>query len=230
MKKRKNSKATRKLEKKLGFEFSDRSLLDIALLHRSYSSQYSLKKDNERLEFLGDSVLNAAVSRMLFEKFPDKDEGELTKIRANLVSGESLREWAEKIGLEKYISLGMQTKKHSERGKTKIAADTLEAVIGAIFLDRGFEESAHFIEYNLKDRDFLPIKDYKSELQEITVISLGQIPEYETISHEGPPGKKLFKVRVKINGKTAGKGSGLTKKAAQQEAAKEAIEKLDQED
>ncbi len=230
MRERKNSKAVRELEKKLGFKFSDKSLLERALLHRSYSSQHNIEKDNERLEFLGDSILNAAVSRMLFKKFPGKDEGELTKIRAKLVSGESLREWAEKIDLEEYISLGMQTKKNSERGRNRIAVNALEAVFGAMFLDKGFKKTAAFIEKNLKDRDFRPIMDFKSALQEVTVGRTGELPEYETLSHDGPPGQKVFKVIVKIDGKIMGTGSGSTKKAAQQEAAKEAAEKLNQED
>ncbi|MGM0568048.1 MAG: ribonuclease III [Elusimicrobiota bacterium] len=222
-------KLLKELERSLGLKFKDRSLLENALIHRSYASRHSLEKDNERLEFLGDSILNAAVSRMLYEMFPEKDEGQLTKIRARLVSGQSLRKWGEKLNLEKYIFMGEQAKRHSSPYKTKIVENTLEAIIGAVFLDKGFKKSFDLVYGELKDRDFYRVMDYKSLLQELSVSINESIPEYKTISHEGPSHRKIFEVEVGIEGRPMGRGRGRSKKAAQQEAAKEAYKLIQEE-
>jgi ribonuclease III len=210
----------------LGVNFKDKSLLDKALLHRSYSSEHAIAKDNERLEFLGDSILNASVTIMLFKMFPDKDEGDLTKIKAKLVSRKSLKKWGEELGLEDYIKLGVRAKKFYDKRNSRILEDTMEAVIGALYLDSGFDVVNNLIKNYMRDRDFHKITDFKSRLQEYTVKKFEQIPEYAVLSETGPPHKKIFKIEVIINNENYGKGSGYSKKNAQQMAAKEAYNKL----
>ncbi len=223
---KKEEKSIDDLIRELGVDFKDRSLLDKALLHRSYSTEYSISKDNERLEFLGDSLLNASVTIMLYKLFPEKDEGDLTKIKAKLVSRKSLKKWGEKLGLENYIKLGTRAKKFYNKRNSRILEDTMEAVIGAIYLDSGFEMVNKFIRNYMRERDFHKITDFKSSLQEYTVKKFNQIPEYIILSETGPAHKKIFKVEVIINNKSYGKGKGYSKKNAQQEAAKEAYSQL----
>ena len=211
---------------KLGVEFRDKSLLDTALLHRSYSSKHQIAKDNERFEFLGDSVLNACVSDILFCHFPEKSEGELTKIRANLVSGKSLKKWGEELGIGDYILISEKIKKHISHNHTRIIENTMEAIIGAIYLDGGFEAAYDFIKKYIEKQDFQEIDDFKSLLQEYVVEKYGEIPEYITISEGGPSHHKKFKISVQVNGKIMGSGIGWSKKSAQQKAAEVACKKL----
>lgn len=223
---KKPAKSLDELIRKLGVDFKDKSLLDKALLHRSYSSEHSIAKDNERLEFLGDSILNASVTIMLFKLFPEKDEGDLTKIKAKLVSRKALKKWGETIGLEDYIKLGERAKKFYDRRNSRILEDTMEAVIGAVYLDSGFETVNNFIKSYMQGRDFHKITDFKSSLQEYTVKKYDRIPEYIILSETGPAHKKIFKVKVMINNKNYGEGTGYSKKNAQQKAAKEAFSRL----
>ncbi len=214
------------LIEKLEINFKDKSLLDKALLHSSYAAQHGLDNDNERLEFLGDSILNACVSAILFEKFPDKDEGELTQLRARIVSRKSLEQWGKELDLDRYVFLGKRMSGHVQDRKTHIVGDALEAIIGAIYLDGGFKRAYNFVTSYIKDKDFNKIMDFKSRLQEISVKKLEVIPEYETINVEGPPHSRRFKVKVEVNGEYFGAGRGRTKKEAQQDAAQEAYGKL----
>ncbi|MGM0441641.1 MAG: ribonuclease III [Elusimicrobiota bacterium] len=215
-----------KISKQLGIDFKDKSLLDKALLHSSYAAQHGLKKDNERLEFLGDSILNACVSIILYDKFPGKDEGELTQLRARIVSRKSLKKWGHKLNLEEHVLLGNRMAKHVKDRETHIIGDTVEAIIGAIYLDGGFQRAYDFINSYVRNKNFDKIMDFKSRLQELTVGRQGSIPDYETVKVEGPPHSRWFKVDVKIDGEVYGTGEGLTKKEAHQRAAKEAYAKL----
>ncbi|MFC2091311.1 ribonuclease III [Elusimicrobiota bacterium] len=211
---------------KLGVSFKDRSLLDVALLHKSYSSQHQIKKDNERLEYLGDSILNACVSDMLFHMFPEKSEGELTKIRARLVSRSSLKKWGKELKIKEHIFISEKMKKYMSERETHIIENTMESIIGAMYLDSGFGKAYEFIKKGLNDRDFLEIVDFKSSLQEFSVEKFGEIPVYDVISEDGPSHDKKFKISVSVTGKVYGEGTGSSKKKAQQKAAKQACSKL----
>jgi ribonuclease-3 len=214
------------LIEKLGVEFKDRSLLDIALLHRSYSSQHQIARDNERLEYLGDSILNACVSDILFHKFPEKSEGDLTKIRARLVSGRAMKVWGNELNIGEYIFLSEKMKKYMSERETHIIENTMEAIIGAMYIDRGFDTVYDFIKTGVEKQDFHKIVDFKSQLQEYTVDKYGEIPQYSVVSEAGPAHNRKFKVAVSILGKVYGEGSGGNKKTAQQNAAQQAYKKL----
>jgi len=218
------------LIERLGVSFRDKSLLDAALLHRSYSAKHRITRDNERLEFLGDSILNACVSDFLFRRFPERDEGELTKIRARLVSRKALKSWGCDIGLEEFVMLSDRMQEFLSSSRTHIIEDTMEAVIGALYIDRGFEATSEFINRHMEKQDFHRVVDFKSRLQEYTVEKFGVIPEYEVVSEEGLPHSRVFSVRVLVQGKEYGEGKGSSKKEAQQEAAGRAYEKLAGED
>ncbi len=220
------TKSPDSLIKKLGVEFKDKTLLDIALLHRSYSSEHQIARDNERLEYLGDSILSACVSDMLFRKFPEKSEGDLTKIRARLVSRRALKKWGKKLKLGDYVFLGEKMKKYMESRETHIIENTMEAVIGAIYIDSGFDTAYNFIKKGVENQDFHKIVDFKSQLQEYAVEVYGEIPQYTTISETGPSHNKKFKITVSVEDKIYGEGAGSNKKMAQQNAARKAYRKI----
>lgn len=210
----------------LGVRFRDKSLLDIALLHRSYASAHQIEKDNERLEFLGDSILNACVSDIIFKKFPEKNEGDLTKIRARLVSRKALRVWGDKLSLGDYIQLSDKMKDYVTRSRTHIVENAMEAIIGAIYIDSGFETAYSFIRDYIEKQDFHKVVDFKSRLQELSVEKFSRLPEYEILSEEGPAHNKEFSVAVSVNNKRTGEGRGSSKKEAHQAAAEVAYKKL----
>ncbi|MFH1414845.1 MAG: ribonuclease III [Elusimicrobiota bacterium] len=222
----KKRKSLDSLIDKLGVDFRDRSLLDIALLHRSYSSQHLIAKDNERLEFLGDSILSACVSDILFRKFPDKSEGDLTKIRARIVSRRALKKWGKELELEDYVFLSEKMKKYITKRETHILENTVESIIGAIYLDQGFDAVYAFIKERVKEDDFHAIVDFKSRLQEFTVDKYSEIPGYEIVAETGPSHNRKFKVSVSVKGQVYGEGTGSSKKQAQQCAAEKAYKKL----
>lgn len=211
---------------KLGIEFKDMSLLDIALLHRSYSSEHLIAKDNERLEYLGDSILNACVSDIIFHMFPYKSEGDLTKIRARIVSRRALKKWGENIGLQEYIFLSDKMRQFMKYRETYVVSNAMEAIIGAIYLDGGYKKVYMFIKKEIINWNFTEIVDFKSRLQEFTVDRFGELPMYIIVSETGPSHSKKFKIAVSIIGKVYGEGTGLSKKMAQQSAAEKAYKKL----
>ncbi|NLB34410.1 MAG: ribonuclease III [Elusimicrobia bacterium] len=219
-------KTIESLIEKLGVEFEDKSFLDVALLHRSYSSAHQIEKDNERLEFLGDSILNACVSDIIFRRFPEKDEGDLTKIRARLVSRKALRVWGNRLGLSDYIQVSDKMKDHISTNQTHIVENAMEAIVGAIYLDRGYEVTYAFVENYMKNQDFHKIVDFKSHLQELSVEIFGNLPEYKVLAEEGPAHRRKFKVAVLVNDKVSGKGKGNSKKEAEQAAAEKAYKKI----
>lgn len=210
-------------------EFKDKDLFDLALTHRSWVNEHKgVRKSNERLEFLGDAVLEYVVSSELYSKFPDQEEGYLTALRANLVNTVSLAEVARKLELGSILYLSKGEEDGGGRENTSLLADTVEAIIGAIFIDRGLTEAQKFIETNLlidlEKRAREPLKDAKSRLQEY-VQSLGLTPpKYQVIEESGPDHDKKFVVEVVVDGKPWGKGEGKSKSTAEQEAANSSLE------
>jgi len=230
------------LEHRLGYRFKDLGLLDRALTHRSFiyasenSSIGSLQNENlvsnERLEFLGDSILGMVVSQFLFENFPGKREGDLTKLKGTLVSEASLSRIARSILLGKYLNLSEEEDKSGGRQRTSIIADAYEAVIGAIYLDGGLAPVRRVIKNQILKRCLELTSDktfynYKGELLEyLQALGLG-MPRYEIIVEEGPDHQKKFTIGVLVKGKKLGKGVGLSKKEAEQKAAKMALQNID---
>ena len=216
-----------KFENTIGYTFKDKSLLIQAFTHSSFVNEQKINKkpDYERLEFLGDAVLEMLSSEYLFKKYPDKKEGEMSKIRASLVCEPALAFDAEKLDIRYYMQLGKGEEATGGRNKESIIADMVEAVIGALFLDGGIEESKKFIySYVLTNEESMQMfSDSKSILQEIVQgQNLGQI-RYEICGESGPEHDKIFDVRVFVGDKNYGEGSGKTKKAAEQKAAYKAI-------
>ncbi|MBN2168878.1 MAG: ribonuclease III [Actinobacteria bacterium] len=219
------------VEKLLGYEFKNRSLLYLALSHRSHVNEIglSLVDSNERLEFLGDSVVELAITHVLYEDFPDYLEGELTKLRAPLVRGKALAEAAMKLGLGDHVLLGKGEEATGGRTKRSIMADTFEAVVGAIYLDGGFDVSRGLVISCLEGKIHEIVKwgpgDYKSELQELAAKFDGSVPKY-SIVEEGPDHFKTFHATVEVKGDKFGPVAGTSKKEAEQGAARVAIMKL----
>lgn len=217
------------LEKKLGYTFTDKSLLNTALSHSSYANE-NRGESNERLEFLGDSVLGQAVAHHLYITFPKMPEGQMTRLRAELVCEQALFAVAKRLDLGKYIKLGKGEENTGGRQRESILADAVEALIAAMFLDGGFDTAKRFIDAyvlsELKSKDAFASTDYKTALQELIQRRQGQTLSYETVSESGPDHNKTFTVCVSLNGKAIGSGSGRTKKEAEQLAAKSALEDI----
>lgn len=217
------------LELKLKYKFKDKKLLEEALAHKSYAVERGLSFYNERLEFLGDSVLGLCAAGYLFSKYPEKDEGELSKIKSKLVSKKSLSSFARKIALEKYIKMAGQEPFEKLAERESILADAFEAILGAMYLDGGKEAAFSFIESFLNE-DELPDEDYKSRLQEIAQKEYRVLPVYSVIKTEGPEHEKIFTVNISIDGRVIAAGRGKSKKQAEQHAAMEALKILRKED
>ncbi len=217
----------------LNIEFNTIELLHQALTHTSYANE--CKKitilHNERLEFLGDAVLDVVVSEYLFRQFPSLPEGELTKARAVIVCEPTLARYSAELGIGEYLFLGKGEASSGGRERTSILADAFEAVIGAIYLDRGFETAASFVlkqlqaELSLVERGEY-VKDYKTLLQEVIQKNNDNKIIYEIIEESGPDHHKMFHVAVLVNGDQFGNGLGKSKKEAEQHAAKQALVKL----
>ena len=214
-------------EEKIGYRFKDRSLLIQAFTHSSFVNEQKINKkgDYERLEFLGDAVLEMISSAFLFKNFPEKKEGEMSKLRANLVCEGALAYDATSLNLKDYIQLGKGEESTGGRNKDSIISDVMEAVIGALFLDGGIDVAKRFIDsYVLSDIKIASrFADSKSGLQELCQKeNLGEI-RYEITGESGPEHDKIFQVIVFVGEKKLGEGSGKTKKAAEQKAALEAL-------
>ncbi len=223
-----------KLENKLKISFDDKKLYKRALVHKSYANEKKISiKDNERLEFLGDAVLDLSISSYLFEKYTDLSEGDLAKMRSVLVNELMLSKKAKELELGQYLLLGKGEENTGGRNRKSILADTMEALLGAIYLDKNFEYVNKFIidffkEDIKKVEQGNYIKDYKTNLQELIQKNNTGRPIYEVLSAEGPDHNKIFTVRVKFKNQILGKGKAKTKKEAQQEAAKKALKNLKQ--
>ena len=222
------------LQDRIRYRFTDRSLLDQALTHRSRAAEDMSRQavDNESLEFLGDALLGFVVADWLFQQYPHFDEGQKSKVKATVVSTQSLARHAEAIGLGDYLILGRGEEKTGGRGKPALLADAFEAVVAAIYLDGGFDAAATFLRHELKaavdaGRDPSLVVDYKSALQE-RLQALGHpLPQYRLAGESGPDHQKLFQVDVVVEGVVRGSASGRAKKEAEQDAARQALASLD---
>ena len=215
-------------EEKLGYSFKDKSLLELALTHSSFANENKLKKNNERFEFLGDSVLGFVTAEYLFTEFKNRPEGEMTKLRAAVVCEKSLFKFAEQIDLGKYILLGRGEDSTGGRNRPSVVSDAFEAIIAAIYIDGGMEAVKPYILRFIKDavKRETSFKDNKSLLQEEIQKVKGNSLAYEEVGEEGPDHDKTFVFRVKLNGEIIGKGKGKSKKEAEQNAAGNALNKL----
>lgn len=218
---------TNRLEQALGHSFSDSTLLQTALTHRSHSSPH-----NERLEFLGDSVLNGVIARQLFDRFPDIPEGDLSRLRANLVRQDSLHQLAVSLSLGKYLRLGEGELKSGGSQRPSILADALEALFGAIWLDAGFDAASVAIGRLYDDmlgaiEPGQPMKDAKTRLQEYLQGRRLPLPKYTLIATEGEAHAQQFRIACDIDSlKIRTDGSGGSRRAAEQMAAERALERM----
>lgn len=220
------------LESKLGYQFRDVSLLEHALTHSSYANEHHLGSisSNERLEFLGDSVLGMIVADHLYRTFPDLPEGDLTRIRANLVCENSLVLVAKALNLGHYLKLGKGENACGGRNRPSILADAVEAVLAAVFLDGGLEYDRKIIQHfilNHMDQVNQASRDHKTYLQELVQRKSGQVLTYRLAGESGPDHSKTFTMQVLLNGLSIGQGSGRSKKEAEQAAANAAIQHLE---
>ncbi len=220
----------KEVEKQIKYTFKNKSLLKRALTHRS--SVKDKKLSNERLEFLGDAVLELVVTEFLINNYPTIDEGKLSKIRAASVNTQTLSNIARKLGLSKYIIVGKSEKKEGIVNNDSILEDTFEAIVGAIYLDRGLEKARRFIEFHLVDTikaiaEKGIIFDYKTHLQELTQKMFGCLPTYQIVREEGQEHNKTFYCDVFVDNVKYGSGTGKSKKEAEKNAAREAVEKLE---
>lgn len=217
------------LELKIGYEFKDTSLLNTALTHSSFSNEMGKSVQcNERLEFLGDSVLSLIVTNYIFLNFSQFPEGDLTQLRASLVCEKTLYKFAKVINLGAFIKLSRGEKHGGGADRPSILSDAFEALIAAIFLDGGYDKAKdfvmYFIEPEVKNIKKKPVKDFKTTLQEIVQKNPGERLEYRMVSESGPDHDKHFVAEVLLNSNTIGRGGGRSKKEAEQQAAREALE------
>jgi len=222
------------LEKKINIFFKNKRLLAEALTHRSYLNEHPKWKynHNERLEYLGDAVLELIISEYLFHKFPNYDEGKLTLLRAALVNYQNLSKIAKKLKLDKFLLLSKGEKKDVSKAKDVILANTIEALIGAIYLDDGLETAKKFVEKFITPTlneilETKSYKDYKSKLQELIQEKLKITPTYKVLEESGPAHRKLFKIGVYFKDKLIAEGSGFSKQEAEMEAARKALENIE---
>ncbi len=225
-------KSSENLQTKIGLFFNDILLLETALTHRSYLNENKTAKiSNERLEFLGDAVLELVVSQFLYFKFPNDPEGKLTSYRSKIVQTKTLSAAAVKLGIPKYLKMSKGEAESGGRQNPSLLADSFEALIGAIFLDQGIKKAEDFIYKNLlinyqKIINSQEVIDYKSYYQEIVQAKGLLTPVYKIISESGPDHNKTFVAEVLVNNKRQALGSGHSKQEAQQQAAKAALEKI----
>ena len=221
-----------KLESKIKVKFKDRDLFNNVFIHRSYLNEHkkSQLKSNERLEFLGDSVLSLITSVYLFKNYPNLKEGDYTEIKSAIVKMDSLAEASKKIGLNNYLLLSKGEEKGDGRTNNNIMADCFEALIAGIFLEKNFEAAYTFVvdflfkdklDYHLKNNLYLSAK---SKLQELMQRKYKRTPTYKVIEEKGPEHKRIFKIGVYFNNKMLGMGVAPSKKEAEEEAAKKAFE------
>ncbi|ARR01561.1 ribonuclease III [Campylobacter vicugnae] len=217
----------KQIQKLLKYEFKNINLLKEAITHKSIKSSIN----NERLEFLGDAVLDLIVGEYLYHKFNTQSEGDLSKLRASLVNEDSLAKIAKELKLGEFLYLSPAEENNGGRDKQSLISDALEALMGAIYLESGLD-SVKVIFIDLLEKNFPDInlnsltKDYKTALQEITQAQIGTAPKYELISSSGPDHKKSFEMAVLLNGKEIARATGNSKKAAEQACALKALEML----
>lgn len=220
----------RRLQQRLGYEFQRPELLERALTHRSYANEQGLGENYERLEFLGDAVLGLATAERLFGEMPRRQEGELTRSKGHLVSARVLASLAEELELGAILRLGVGEERSGGRAKGSLLADALEAVLGAVFRDGGYDEASLVIA-RLLDRAPAPAggiesRDAKTKLQEVVQSRGWGRPTYHEVAASGPDHEKLFTVECRLDGDALGVGRGRTKKQAEQEAAAATLSQL----
>ena len=221
----------KELETAIGYQFRDISLLVNALAHSSYANErwHNSLRSNELLEFLGDSILGMIVANHLYRNFPDRPEGELTRMRADMVCEQSLAVVANRISLGSHLLLGHGEEQGGGRNRNSILADAVESVIAACYLDGGYDAALKFVNtFILSD---IPVvkyhnADYKTALQEKVQQKKNQVLSYHLVGEEGPDHDKRFRVEVQLNGNVVGCGTGTSKKRAEQDAARVALEDL----
>lgn len=220
------------LEQALQYKIRNAGLFVQALVHRSYLQQTNQHgESNERLEFLGDSILNLIVGEYLYRHFPSADEGELTKVRSRLVNRKALVAYSKSINLSKFILMSQSAQQSMGKGSDTIVADTYEAIIAAVYLDGGFNAAKKFVERQLvealQNRTVITSdENYKSMLLEFAQAHGLGVPRYTIVKEEGPDHDRTFTVEVSLNGKKSGTGTGKNKKEAEQLAASRALERL----
>ena len=219
------------LENAIGYRFRNIQLLQNALTHSSYANErwHNSLLSNERLEFLGDSVLGMLVAEYLFRNFPDRPEGELTRMRADMVCEQTLAAAANRIGLGNHLLLGHGGEQGGGRARNSILADAMESVIAACFLDGGIDAALKVVQQFILVE--VPVTrlhnvDYKTQLQELVQQKKNQVLTYTLVGESGPDHDKQFAVEVRLNGNMVGSGTGSSKKRAEQKAARTAIERL----
>lgn len=227
-------KKLKSLESALEYEFSDLRLLDVALTHRSFINESSEPgiRDNERLEFLGDAVIDLCVSHLLMNKYPDYNEGRLSRMRSLLVNEYPLADMGRKFSLGEYLRLGKGEESSGGRNKSSILSNAFEAVVAAVYLDSGFDRVFAVLEklfepLLLQDADNLLFRDFKTQLQEVSQEMFKTIPKYSLMDEYGPDHDKTFVVQLGIANRIRTSGMGKSKKEAEQEAARRALEELD---
>lgn len=223
------------LDGKLGYKFKDQKLLELAIIHKSFGNEHRAAqsvsvRDNERLEFLGDAILDLIISQYLLETYPNFSEGDLSKLRAGLVNERSLAKVARALALGEYVWLGKGEELTGGRAKDSILASTFEAIVAAVYQDGGFETANTWVRTLFEDKitsagseDVL--QDYKTKLQEVVQAKYRSAPRYEVVHSSGPDHDKTFEVQLSINGAVVCKATGKSKKQAEQLAAKEALER-----
>ena len=221
------------LEDELGYQFKNIGLLREALQHSSYVNEQRDPdlQDNERLEFLGDAVLDLVITHILMEQFPKTREGDLSRMRATIVNESQLSLVAQRLNLGQHLLLGRGEAQSNGQEKKSILADALEAVIAAVYLDGGLQVGFEVIERQFSEmishvRDRLAEEDFKSRLQELVQVQFKRIPDYKIVAESGPDHDKTFEVRLSIGNSLTTHGTGKSKKAAEQAAAEVALEKL----
>ncbi len=220
------------IEEKVGVVFENRELLVLALVHRSFVNEYRdlFSQHNERLEFLGDSILGLIVADYLYHRLPTYPEGQLSQLRAKLVDAPSCAQYLQKLGLAENILLGRGEKMTEGRAKVSILADVFEAVVGAVYLDGGLQTAKSFFlchfEKEMEEVIGSPPRNYKAELQDYSQKKFQKPPHYKIVEEKGPDHAKVFHVMVLVDEKEMGIGMGASKKEAEQRAAFEALAKI----
>lgn len=227
-------KRLKELEKKIGYSFKSKTHLKRALMHKSYANENRLPatENNERYEYLGDAVLELAVSHLLMERFPSYSEGELSKLRAAVVNETQLAELARLLKLGEFLYLGKGEDMTGGRDKPSLLSDAYEATLGAIYLDRGFKKVMGIVREHYQDildraGDSEFVKDFKTRLQEEAQGFLKAMPRYRLVKESGPDHCKVFEIHLFINDERMGVGKGGSKKAAEQEAARQGLAKIE---
>ena len=218
------------LEKRLGHRFKHPDLLQLALTHRSYANEQGVPEHYERLEFLGDAVLGLVTGQWLYERHPELPEGELSKMKAQLVSRTSLAQHAERLALGPALRIGVGEERSGGRTKASLLADSMEAIFGAIYLDAGLDAARDAIlamlEETGEERTLLLGSDCKTQLQEMTQALGWDLPDYRLAAAVGPDHSKVFTIECWVGGAIAGRGEGPSKKVAEQKAAAEALTRV----